>query len=124
MDGRLIACVSTVALEEIKECSAEKRAKLLEYLNGAPITYLDETDETVALTDKYIEEGVLSSAHRDDCRHIAVATINKCDYIASWNFRHFVNVRTKDRVRDVNEAAGYRNPQIVAPPELLPEEES
>jgi len=31
---------------------------------------------------------------RDDCRHIAIETITGCKYIVSWNFKHFVNIKT------------------------------
>jgi len=28
----------------------------------------------------------------EDCRHIALATIYKVDVLASWNFKHIVNL--------------------------------
>ena len=71
------------------------------------------------LTNKYMEYDVLKEKSRDDCRHIALATINDCDYIISWNFKHFVNIRTIDKVQAVNKLFGYREIKIVPPPMLL-----
>jgi len=44
------------------------------------------------MAEEYIREKVVGETSRDDCRHIACATINKVDYLVSWNFKHIVNV--------------------------------
>lgn len=118
-----IVCVSDVTMEEIDRCDAPKRAKLHEYLNSVTILHLEETQEAIALTDKYLESGILKQKSLNDCRHLAIASVHECDYIVSWNFEHFVNVKTKNMVRGVNQLCGYRQPEIVAPPELLDEED-
>ena len=41
------------------------------------------TDEAKALANCYIAEGVMTAKYIDDCRHIAIATINKVDILAS-----------------------------------------
>jgi hypothetical protein len=42
-----------------------------------------------------------------------LATINDCDYITSWNFKHLVNVKTVDKIQAVNKLLGYREIKIV-----------
>lgn len=51
------------------------------------------------LADEYIKENVAGATSRDDCIHIASATINNIDVLVSWNFKHIVNF---DRIRGYN----------------------
>jgi hypothetical protein len=51
------------------------------------------------LADEYIKEKVVRETSRDDCIHIATATINNVDLLISWNFKHIVNV---ERIRGYN----------------------
>ncbi|OGO85052.1 MAG: hypothetical protein A2Y22_06200 [Clostridiales bacterium GWD2_32_59] len=51
--------------------------------------------------------------------HIAYAVVNNIDYIVSWNFKHFVNIKTINMVNSINMVLGYRQVQIVPPSMLL-----
>jgi hypothetical protein len=62
---------------------------------------------------------VLTAKSQDDLRHIAIATTNQCDYIASWNFKHFVNINVINRVNAVNRLNGYGDVLILPPTMLL-----
>jgi predicted nucleic acid-binding protein len=68
------------------------------------------TDEAILLADTYIAEKVVGKTSLEDCRHIALATINRVDVMASWNFKHIVNL---DRIKGYN-SVNYRfgNPMI------------
>jgi hypothetical protein len=62
---------------------------------------------------------VVGRSSLEDCRHIAIATIHKADVLASWNFKHIVNL---DRIRGyngVNLKNGYAALEIRNPRELL-----
>jgi hypothetical protein len=48
--------------------------------------YIELTKEAVDLADKYIDEKVAGKTSAGDCRHIALATINRADVLVSWNF--------------------------------------
>ena len=50
------------------------------------------TEEAIQLADTYITEKVVGKTSLEDCRHIALATINSVDVPASWNFKHIVNL--------------------------------
>lgn len=71
------------------------------------------------LTEKYLKYGVLTKKSRDDLRHIALAVIAECDYIVSWNYKHFVNIKTITKVQAVNKLLGYDEITILPPPMLL-----
>ena len=51
---------------------------------------VEVTEEAYELAQKYLDEKVVGQTSADDCKHIATATINKVDYLVSWNFKHFV----------------------------------
>lgn len=111
-------CVSDVTIEEIEKASDIKKATLYNFLGQIPFERIAESEESLTLTDQYIRFGILSTKSRDDCRHIAVATLFECDFIVSWNFKHFVNIKTIDKVCAVNRLLGYKEIKI-APPSML-----
>ena len=77
------------------------------------------TEESVSLAEMYINENVVGKTSIEDCRHIALATINKVDVLASWNFKHIVNL---DRIRgynSVNLRHGYSMIEIRSPKDLV-----
>jgi hypothetical protein len=44
-----------------------------------------------------------------------------CSIITSWNFRHFANIKTIDRVNSYNITNGYIQVKIVPPSMLIGE---
>ncbi|MEO7396998.1 MAG: PIN domain protein [Ilumatobacteraceae bacterium] len=77
------------------------------------------TAETVQLADKYITENVVGITSLEDCRHIALATINKVDVLASWNFKHIVNLERIKGYNSVNLRFGYSLIEIRSPKDLV-----
>jgi hypothetical protein len=81
--------------------------------------YVDLTEEAIKLADTYIEEKVAGKTILEDCRHIAVATINKVDVLASWNFKHIVNLDKIRGYNSVNLRLGYSLIEIRSPKDLI-----
>jgi hypothetical protein len=76
-------------------------------------------DEAIELAETYISAGALTNKSYNDALHIALATLNKADVLASWNFKHIVNL---DRIRlynSINLRLGYRIIEIRTPREIL-----
>lgn len=85
---------------------------------GGKTLYANVTTEVEELAETYINEKVVGQTSYADCTHIALATINKADILASWNFRHIVNI---DRIRgynSVNMKLGYPILEIRTPKEI------
>ena len=78
---------------------------------------LDE--EAVLLADEYVNHKVVGISSIEDCRHIAMATISKVDYVVSWNFKHIVNSERIIGYNSVNLNKGYSSVAIITPIELL-----
>jgi len=80
---------------------------------------IELTEEAVKLADNYILENVVGKTSREDCFHIALATINKADILVSWNFKHIVNVFRIRGYNNVNTKLGYSTIDIRSPKEII-----
>ena len=85
-----------------------------DYLEKVPLT-----NEARELANKYIDENVVGKTSLDDCRHIALATINNVDVLASWNFKHIVNLARIRGYNAVNLKNGYPPIEIRNPKDLV-----
>jgi predicted nucleic acid-binding protein len=77
------------------------------------------TEAAIQLADKYIAEKVVGKTSLEDCRHIALATINRVDVLASWNFKHIVNLDKIKGYNSVNYRLGYPMIEIRSPKDLV-----
>ena len=96
--GQYIAVISDVTIEELTKCPEPKQSSLFAFISELKYQKTDETVESLKLAESYIKYGVLTQKSYDDCRHIAIATLSNCKIIASWNFKHFVNIKTINKV--------------------------
>ena len=120
--GSWDAYISALVLEEVSRAHDSVRRKIAMALDKSPVTVLDESEESVALAQAYIEAGAIPSDYEDDARHIAIATLNDINVIVSWNFRHMVNIERKRRINSVNLREGCPLIDIVSPWEISDEE--
>lgn len=110
---------SDVALREVGNCKEPKQSTLFDYLSEIEYECFSITDEAELLANEIIKQGILTQKSFDDCLHIAIAVINNCDIILSWNFKHMVNIKTINGVRAVNILNGYKSIDIYSPTILI-----
>lgn len=79
---------------------------------------IELTEEAIILANTYVNENVVGKTSITDCRHIALATINKVDVLASWNFKHIVNLDKIKGYNSVNLRLGYTMIEIRSPKDL------
>jgi hypothetical protein len=84
---------------------------------------VEVNEEAVDLAQAYINEKVVGKISLNDCLHIAIATIQKADYLVSWNFRHIVNIERIRGYNSVNIKLGYTAIDIRSPREFIRYEE-
>lgn len=77
------------------------------------------TEEAKDLGDLYVKEKVVGLTNLEDCYHIAIATINNVDVLASWNFKHIVNFNRIKGYNSVNLRYGYNLLEIRNPKDLV-----
>ena len=83
------------------------------------IEFLVITEDTNQLADYYVQENVVGKTSRPDCLHIAIATLNNADILASWNFKHIVNINRIRGYNSVNYKFGHKILEIRTPREIL-----
>lgn len=83
------------------------------------IEYVDQTEDSIQLGEAYLNEGVVGKTSRNDCRHIALATLINADILVSWNFKHIVNIKRIRGYNSVNIKYGHRILEIRTPREIL-----
>lgn len=108
---------STVTQDEL-ENAPDKVKELVKSLKIESTEFLDTSAEAVDLATEYIAEKVVGQASYADCLHIALATINRADFLVSWNFKHIVNVQRIRGYNSINIKNGYRQIEIRSPREF------
>ena len=83
------------------------------------IEKVELTNEAKELAEKYIVERVVGKTSRADCQHIAIATISRADVLASWNFKHIVNLEKIRGYNSINFREGYPMIEIRTPKEIF-----
>lgn len=94
---------------------------IIEYFKSLPKKYMERVEidnDILTLATKYIEEKVVGQTSFDDCLHIATATIHKADILASWNFKHIVNVYRIRGYNSINLRMNYPSLEIRSPKEI------
>lgn len=80
--------------------------------------YIEQTVDSILLAEEYLNEGVVGKTSREDCRHIALATLINADILVSWNFKHIVNINRIRGYNSVNLKNGHRYLEIRTPREI------
>ncbi|MBK8807408.1 MAG: PIN domain protein [Bacteroidales bacterium] len=116
--GELIFVVSNLLDLELIAAPLRVRELLYRYPQEN-FERVELTEDAIFLADKYISEKVVGKTSLEDCRHIALATINRVDVLASWNFKHIVNLDRIKGYNSVNLRLGYPMIEIRSPKDLL-----
>ncbi|MFV0529827.1 MAG: type II toxin-antitoxin system VapC family toxin [Flavobacteriales bacterium] len=117
-NGEFTLLFSTVTQDEL-ENAPEKVKELVTKIKAENTEFLDTTDEAVDLATEYITEKVVGQTSYADCLHIALGTINKADYLISWNFKHIVNVQRIRGYNAINMKNGYKLLEIRSPRDFV-----
>lgn len=116
--GSMIAVVSDLLHYEVKPAPAAVR----DVLAAIPTAYREEvliTAEAYSLAHHYISAGVIGKGKLTDAQHIATATVHSADVLASWNFKHIVNVQRIHGYNTVNAREGRSILRIRTPAEVI-----
>ncbi len=122
-DGEFIILYATVTQDEL-ENAPEKVKELVKSLSAELTEFIDATDEVVNLATEYVTEKVVGLTSYADCLHIALATINRADFLVSWNFKHIVNIERIRGYNSINIKNGYKQLEIRSPREFEKHEDN
>ena len=116
--GQIKAIISEVTEEEIMKARKEIR----DFYTSLPknsIEFVEITKDAVLLADTYIKDKVVGKTSRNDCLHIAIATVSKVDILVSWNFKHIVNIYRIRGYNSVNIKLGFPALEIRSPKDIV-----
>jgi len=115
--GEFMVLYSTVTQDEL-ENAPEQVKELVQSLRADLTEFIETTDEAVDLAIEYITAKVVGQTSFADCLHIALATINRADFLVSWNFKHIVNIERIRGYNSINIKNGYKQLEIRSPREF------
>jgi predicted nucleic acid-binding protein len=119
LENREVTFIISELLELELINAPQKVRELLTKFPTAKYEFVSLTEEVTALADLYIKEKVVGKTSIEDCRHIAMATICRADVLASWNFKHIVNLDRIKGYNSVNLRSGYQLLEIRSPKDLI-----
>jgi predicted nucleic acid-binding protein len=108
----------SITEEEITP-APEKVKKLVNSIKIENTEFIEPNEEAVELATQYITEKVVGQTSFADCLHIALATINRADFLISWNFKHIVNVQRIRGYNSINIKNGYKELEIRSPRDFM-----
>ena len=118
-DTRFEFILSDYVIDEISAGNTAQAADRQQVVEGLSIVIVENAD--LAFAQHLVDQGALPQVAVIDAVHIAVAAIRAIPYLATWNFAHLANPRTKPKIQQVCHNAGFSTPCIDTP-ELIMEE--
>lgn len=119
--GRYVMAVSAHTLRELRDAPDPVRQRIVEVPEAHQILLLDSA-ESSDLAEAYVRRGVVGAGSHADALHVALATVGRADVLASWNFKHIVNLGRIRLFNSVNLELGYGTIEIRTPKEILAHE--
>ena len=101
------------------ELASDQVNKKVDEVPGRFKVEIKSTVKAATLAATYIAQGALSNKCYNDALHIALATLHNADVLASWNFKHIVNLDRIKLYNSINLQMGYRSIEIRTPREIL-----
>jgi predicted nucleic acid-binding protein len=120
--GKRIAVISDITLDELSDAPQRVR----DNFSAIPEIFLEviiSDHESEKLADLYVKEGAVSRKFYEDALHIAISTTSQVSVLASWNFKHIVNLDKIRLYNAVNLKNGFSFLEIRTPREILKFEE-
>ncbi len=100
--------ISVLTVEEVERLdNIARRDNIKNLILKYNANILQVSTEIKDLADIYISEGAIPKTEPEDALHIAIATVNKMDGLASWNFKHIVSINPIRKVHEINKKKNY-----------------
>ena len=106
--GDMTLVLSAAVAAELESASEAARA-LPGTVPREHSDYLGPSGAAEELADLYIEAGAVDAATRSVALHVAFATLANVDTLASWNYKHLLNLHRRPRFQ-------RRQPRTRSPP--------
>jgi hypothetical protein len=109
---------SFTVFRELAAGTSDRVRLRMELLSGIPL--LVPTPKIDQIVEVYVQHRLMPrTPSTADATHLALASYNACDFIATWNCRHLANPNKVTHIRRINSALGLHVPELVTPQDLL-----
>lgn len=100
--------ISVITIEEIDQFkNIPKRDNIRQLLLDHNAKVLELGDDATKIANEYLKRGAIPKSEPEDALHIAIATVNKMDALASWNFKHIVSMAPIRKIHGINKKQNY-----------------
>jgi len=101
--------ISVLTIEEIDETSNTiKRHNIKDLIFDNNMKILELSEQAISLAEEYMRKGAIPKSEPEDAYHIAIASVNRLEALASWNFKHIVSINPIRKVHEINMKYGYQ----------------
>jgi predicted nucleic acid-binding protein len=95
--------MSVTAIDEIEELkNTTKKQAIKDLIFDYDVKILEISEEIMNLAFEYMNKGAIPKSEPEDAYHIAIASVNRIDALASWNFKHIVSVNPIRKIHEIN----------------------
>ena len=109
--------ISALVQEEIAAAPENVKDFLNELKPNA--TIIEVSEEALKLREAYLKANIVTKKSSNDALHVALATVNNCPIIVSWNFKHIVHYEKISLYNSINILEGYQQIAIYSPLEVI-----
>lgn len=116
-EGQFELIISAVVEQEIQVAPSQ----ILKFFENMLVfaDVVEITDKALKLRQAYLDAKIVSEKYSNDALHVALATVSKCDFIVSWNFKHIVHAEKIPLYNAVNILHGFNQIAIYSPLEVI-----
>lgn len=116
-EGRFQLVISALVEEELLAAPE----KVNDFFDGIykQALIIDVSEDAIQLREYYLKANIVTKKSSNDALHVALATVNNCPIIVSWNFKHIVHFEKIPLYNSINLINGYHPIAIYSPLEVL-----
>lgn len=105
--------ISVITVEEIGKIKNElKKQNIIELAVKYDMKTLALSERAKDLANEYMNGGAIPKSEPQDAYHIAIATVNEIDALASWNFKHIVSINPIRKIHEINRKYNFSTIEI------------
>jgi hypothetical protein len=119
---RRLTLVTSALVEEELVPAPERVRRLFEEMLAFS-EWVTISQDVLDLRHAYVRAGIVTRRSEADALHVAMATVNHCPVLVSWNCRHIVHFEKIPRYNAVNKLNGFAEIAIHTPHEVVYDED-
>jgi len=100
-----VKTIATMLEEGVIDLSlkaSRKKQAIKDLIFDYDVKILEISEEIMNLAFEYMNKGAIPKSEPEDAYHIAIASVNRIDALASWNFKHIVSVNPIRKIHEIN----------------------